>query len=48
MKNQEKINLLKRIVNYCKKNKISGSYNNTFEGYRISFNIEELNNKNKR
>lgn len=41
MKKSEKDNLLKKIVNHCIKNKITGSFNNRFGNYLVSFKIKE-------
>lgn len=41
MKKIEKQNLLNKIINYCKKHKIKGSFNNPCGDYLVSFKIEE-------
>ncbi len=41
MKEVEKRNLLNKIVNYCKKHKIKGSFNNICDDYLVSFEIAE-------
>lgn len=43
----ERENLCKRIINYCKKHKIKGSFNNRFDEYLVSFEIKESLEVNK-
>ena len=40
MKKSEKQNLLKRIINHCKKYEIKGSFNNRCGEYLVSFEIK--------